>query len=176
MSNTKTISGEITNEDWEAINESLDAVKKRLDFLVNLTMEERNMPTIGVNREPIARRIIEMGKQNETHLARSLDIDEVQKSFQLMLDLLRLDRKIKQLNEKIHETRIAVGSETYRAVRQIRDNIRTANLTQAGLDTVVEEMDSLFNRMESTDETEDPGTPDDPIPEDLNPVDRPIEE
>jgi len=158
MSPYGNISGEITDANVVTVTEGVAAIEALFPFLVNLTMEERSAPTIGIRREPIARRLIEIGNQNSQHLPGSFDMAEAEKDFTLTLRLLEVIRLLVPLTEKLHETRIAVGAEAYKAVRQIRDYLRAANLNEPGLDEVMSEIDDLFAQLEATDEAEDDTT------------------
>lgn len=157
MSPYGDISGEITDENVQSVTDSEVTITALFAFLINLTMKERNSPTIGQKREPIARRIIEIGKQQAQHLPGSFDMNAVESDFSLTLRLLEILRLRVPLNEKLHETRIAVGAETYKAVRQIRDHLRTANLTNPGLDDVVKEIDELYEQLKKIEEDDEPG-------------------
>lgn len=157
MSPYGDISGEITDENVQAVTDSEITTTELFAFLVNLSMKERNAPTIGQKREPIARRIIEIGKQNSQHLPPSFNMNAVESDFALTLRLLEVIRLRVPLGEKLHETRIGVGAETYKAVRQIRDHLRTANLTEPGLDDIVKEIDELYEQLKNTEEDESPG-------------------
>lgn len=152
MSPYGNISGEITDEIKQTFKEGIAAIVALFPFLINLSMKERKAPTIGQKREPIARRLIEIGKQQQEHLPGSFNMDEVESDFSLTLSLLEVFRLAVPMMEKLHETRIAVGAETYKAVRQIRDHLRTANLTEPGLDDVVKEINELFKQLENTEE------------------------
>lgn len=155
MTDYGNISGVITSENKETVKDTVAMIAETFPFLINLSMKDRNKPTIGQKREPIARRIIEIGKQNAEHLPNSFDMTEVEKDFILTLDLLEVIRPFVQLVEKMHETRIAVGAEAYLSVRAIRGHLRTANLTNPGLDEVMKEINELFARLEDTKEDDE---------------------
>ncbi len=158
MSPYGNISGEITDGNVQTVTDEVAVIEALFPFLVNLTMEERNAPTIGIKREPIARRIIEIGNQNSQHLPGSFDMAEAESDFTLTLRLLQVIRLLVPLMEKLHETRIAVGAEAYKTVRQIRDHLRAANLNEPGLDEAMNEIDELFAQLESTEEEPGDGT------------------
>lgn len=163
MSPYGNVSGEITDENVQIVTDSITAILALFPFLINLSMEERSAPTIGQKREPIARRLIEIGKQQSQHLPPSFDMVEAEKDFNLTLRLLEVIRLVVPLVERLHETRIAVGAEAYKAVRQIRDHLRTANLNEPGLDEIMNEIDELFEQLENT--PEEPGDPTQPLNE-----------
>jgi len=149
------ISAELSEPDKQFIKDKVEEILTKLDFVINLTPEERqSLPKMGNNRYAFVKKAIQLANENPDVFPGYFNLDEEKKDFDLFDALIEVGIPVRQLFEKMEDTRMAVGSEAYKTALQIKGLFEEANKTNPGLDTVVEELAEFFKHTSQDDEPE----------------------
>ena len=128
------VSANLSPDDIAAVQEAIATLKQKLPFLIGLTKEERiSMLKMGDKSRAFVQKTMELVKQNQDFLPRSFDVEEMQKDVNLFNDLYPILLSLQQLNERVEDTLMVVGSEAYAAALVAYRYAKDANMG-AGLD------------------------------------------
>jgi len=143
------VSANLSPEDIAAVQEAIVTLKQKLPFLIGLTKEERiSMLKMGDKSRAFVQKTMELVKQNQDFLPRSFDVEEMQKDVNLFNDLYPILLSLQQLNERVEDTLMVVGSEAYAAALVAYRYAKDANMG-AGLDGVLDDIGRRFARKSS---------------------------
>lgn len=140
------ISATLAQSERDAVLAAITAIKQKLPFLMDLTMEERKaLPKMGDKSRAFVSKALEVATQNPNFLPRSFDLEEMRKDVQLFEAMYPIVMAMTQLQELLDDTYVTVGSEAYSAALQVY-NYAKASGQGAGLETVVDELGQRFAR------------------------------
>ncbi|BAT56318.1 hypothetical protein NOS3756_53220 [Nostoc sp. NIES-3756] len=140
------VSARLTPADREAVMQSINTIKEKLPFLVDLTTEERkSLPKLGDKSRAFVSKALEIATQNPDFLPRSFDLDEMRRDIELFEALYPILLSLTQLQELVDDTSVAVGSEAYAAGLMVY-NYAKASGKGAGLDSMVDDLGRRFAR------------------------------
>jgi negative regulator of sigma E activity len=141
------ISANISAADKTAFKTAINNAGLLLNFMVNLTLAERqSLAKMGNNRYAFVKRFIQIAEANPAVLPGSFNLNELKKDVALFEDLRDLTVGVTQLNEKMSDTTLAVGSEAFTKALQGKEYFEAANRDNSGLDDVVAELQEFFAR------------------------------
>ena len=106
------------------------------------------MLKMGDKSRAFVQKTMELVKQNQDFLPRSFDVEEMQKDVNLFNDLYPILLSLQQLNERVEDTLMVVGSEAYAAALVAYRYAKDANMG-AGLDGVLDDIGRRFARKSS---------------------------
>jgi len=155
------ISAVLSQANKQFIKARVSDILSKLPFVVNLTIDERrSLSKLGTRRFAFVQKVLQHTKDNPAVFPSYFNVAEFEKDFNLYVDLLEISAVLKQLLEKVEDTRIAVGSEAFASALQSKELFESANRNEAGLDAIVAEIADFFSRSTSDDGTgEEPQTP-----------------
>ncbi|BAY35913.1 hypothetical protein NIES2111_02310 [Nostoc sp. NIES-2111] len=140
------VSARLTPADREAVMQSINTIKEKLPFLVDLTTEERkSLPKLGDKSRAFVSKALEIATQNPDFLPRSFDLDEMRRDIELFEALYPILLSLTQLQELVDDTSVAVGSEAYAAGLMVY-NYAKASGKGASLDSMVDDLGRRFAR------------------------------
>ncbi|RCJ15242.1 hypothetical protein A6S26_07900 [Nostoc sp. ATCC 43529] len=143
---TTSISAILEQTERDALLQAIATIKEKLPFLIDLTTDERQaLPKMGDKSRAFVSKALEVATQNPEFLPRSFDLEEMRKDVQLFEALYPLLLSLKQLQELVDDTTLAVGSEAFAAALQVYNYAKVSGHV-AGLDAVVAEMGQRFAR------------------------------
>jgi hypothetical protein len=141
------ISATLSSEDREAIAQSVNDIKKRLPFLIDLVGDERNnLAKMGDKSRAFVSKALEVASQNSDFLPRSFDVEEMRKDLVLYEDLSGLMMTLAQLQDMLDDTCLMVGSEAYTAALTVYNYAKNSGQSANGLEPLVNEMGQRFRR------------------------------
>jgi hypothetical protein len=109
----ENIEAELNDTDMDHIHELLFQLNGLLPFLVNLTLHERKQRGAYTRRkDAFVQKAMEIAKDNPSLLPPNFDLVAWQKDISLIEKLSSLHRQIKQLEEGLSDTIIALRTET----------------------------------------------------------------
>ena len=109
--NTTATAAQIT-----AVKTALQTIGTNLPFLIGLTSEERVLlPAIDVNNKAFTEDAINAGINNAALLPAYLSVGNMQNDLNLFNQLDEIIILVKQLLEKLEDTQLLAGSESYSA-------------------------------------------------------------
>jgi len=149
------ISAVITPADRQFIKDKVADILTKLDFIINLSNDERQgLPKMGNNRYAFVKKAIQLANENPDVFPGYFDLAELQKDFDLFDALIEVGIPVRQMFEKIEDTRLAVSSEAYKTALQVKGLFEEANKTNTGMDTVVAELAEFFKHTTQDDKEE----------------------
>lgn len=104
----------LSQSDVTAINDSIDTLNSRLDFLIGLTVTERiSLPAIDVGNKAFTEDAINAATSNELLLPGYISVTAMKNDLDLFNQLEPIKVKLNQILEKINDTQLLAGSEAY---------------------------------------------------------------
>jgi hypothetical protein len=129
-----------------AVLDAIKTIKDQMDFLIDLsTQERRELPKMGDKSRAFVSRALDVATQNPDFLPRSFDLAEMRRDVELFEAMHPVMLAVKQLNELVDDTYMAVGSEAYSAALSVY-NYAKASDQGAGLDAAVKDLGVRFAR------------------------------
>ena len=148
----------LSQSDVTAINDSIDALNSRLDFLIGLTVTERiTLPAIDVNNKAFTEDAINAAINNTGLLPQYISVNAMQNDLTLFSQLDELIIVVKQLLERLEDTQLLAGSEAYVSALMVYKLFgAAADAGVPGTDAIVAQLKQRFT---STGNTGTPPTP-----------------
>lgn len=110
------ISHSLTDEARADIRTSVQALRDKLDFLIDLTPDEKNsMVRAGSRNIQFAELMSEIASRQPNMIPDAVNLDELKQDLALYHDLRLLQMDLDPLLELINDTKIAAGSDAYSA-------------------------------------------------------------
>ena len=104
----------LTAAEMTAVKTALQTINTNLPFLIGLTKDERqSLSTINVSNKAFAEDAINAGVNNPTLVPSYVSLVNMQNELTLFTQLDELVGIVNQLCEKLEDTRILAGSESY---------------------------------------------------------------
>ncbi len=140
------ISAALTPADRQAVLAAIQTIREKLDFLVDLTPEERRtLLRMGDKSRGFVSQALNLAEQNADILPRSFDVDEMRKDVELLAALEPIMASLSQLSELVEDTYMEVGSEAYAAALLVYQFARAAGRGSA-LDGALDALGQRFAR------------------------------
>jgi len=99
------ISTSLSPADREAIMAAVSAIREKLPFLMDLTVEERrSLPKMGDKSRAFVSKALEVATQNSDFLQRFFDIEEMRRDVELFQALHPILLSLTQLQEVLDDT------------------------------------------------------------------------
>ena len=103
-----------TAEQITAVKTAIQTISTNLPFLIGLTAAERTaLPAIDVNNKAFAEDAIHAGANNASLIPSYVSVEDMQNDMLLFNQLEEIAGLIKQLLEKVEDTKLLAGSEAY---------------------------------------------------------------
>jgi hypothetical protein len=108
------IDATISDTQRSAILTAIATIEANLDFLINLTPQERQaLPKMGSATQSFVSKALEIANNNPQFVPPYVNVPEMQKDYSLAVRLQGLEMQLASLHEKVADTNLAVGSEAY---------------------------------------------------------------
>lgn len=141
------VSAVLPQSDIDVVMSSIGAIKQKLPFLTELTMEERKlMPKLGDKSRAFVEKSLELATQNPGFLPRDFDVEEMRKDVNLFKGTYAIQQALTKLSEAVNDTVTAAGSEAYVAALLVYNYAKINGISTAGLDAVLDELGQRFAR------------------------------
>ncbi|MBI2721321.1 MAG: hypothetical protein HYX39_04015 [Bacteroidetes bacterium] len=123
MSNSK-ISAVITPAQKASIKKNVDALKKSLNFLINLSKKERqSLFKMGPKSVSYVELALQIAKNYPGILPLNFNVKDMEKDLQLAVALNDISTMLIPLMESIEDTEMAVGGELMKQSKIIKDRV-----------------------------------------------------
>ncbi len=157
----QNISASLTQADQTTILGALAQINALLTFIVNLTQEERQvMLKMGDKSEAFVNNSLTYAQQNPNLIPPYLNITEMQSDMALIGMLSPIFNTVKQLSEKLDDTVMALGSESFYAALTFYNTVKNAaKVNVPGTDAIYQDLKSRFPGAGTDDGTGDNPTP-----------------
>ncbi|AWI25892.1 hypothetical protein [Flavobacterium pallidum] len=137
-----------------AVKNALATIQTNMPFLVGLTMDERaSIPKIDVSNKTFTEDAINAAVNNSAMLPGYLNVTSMQSDLALFNQIDELTGLLRQMLEKMEDTQMLAGSESYiGALTAYKLFTTTAEAGIAGADAIVEQLRQRFtnNTQKST--------------------------
>lgn len=141
----QNITGTLSAADIQEIKAALQTVQQKLPFLVTLSTEERRkLVKMGDKSLAFVNNSVTAAQSNREILPASFNVEELVRDYQLASTLTELLTLIKQLNEQVDDTLLAVGSEAMTGSLTVYDYVKTAAKKTPGLKTLADQLGERF--------------------------------
>ncbi|MEQ9553984.1 MAG: hypothetical protein RIM23_30735 [Coleofasciculus sp. G3-WIS-01] len=155
----QNISATLSDEDKEAIKAAIQTIEEKLSFLVNLSVEERRkLFKMGDKSLGFVQNSLNIAQSNPDILPNSFDFNEFVQDYKLALALQEIFLELRQLEEKIDDTLLAVGSEAMASSLEVYEYVKTAAKRTPGLKAAAEELGERFKAMKAKTPKSDGGS------------------
>ena len=116
----QNISATVSAANVQAVKDSVAAIRAKLPFLVNLTVDKRkSIFKTGSGRLAFVQNSPAAARNNPDILPKSFAADEFESDVNLFATLTELNTLIAQLASEIDDTRMAVGGEAIKEATQV---------------------------------------------------------
>jgi hypothetical protein len=140
------IDAALTQADRQAVLAAINTIREKLDFLIDLTPEERRtILRMGDRSRGFVSQALNVAEQNEDILPRSFDVAEMRRDVELLAALEPIMAALSQLSELVEDTYMAVGGEAYAAALLVYQFVRAAG-KGAALDGALDALGQRFAR------------------------------
>ncbi|MCS7053710.1 MAG: hypothetical protein NZM09_08245 [Ignavibacterium sp.] len=155
----QNISAEISDRDKREILDLVQQIESRLNFLINLTPEERqSIPKMGDKTIAFVQKALELAQQNPNLVPPYVNLDELRRDFELSIRLKDILNAVSRVYEKLSDTYIAAGSEAFTAALSFYKSAKAASkMNVAGTDIIVEELSKRFEKKLTSPENPEQG-------------------
>jgi len=160
--NNNRISATLTQQDIDDIKHHVQQIESKLPFLVGLTTAERQrLPKIHRSNKIFVDDALRTAEENQSVIPDYVDIAELRKDLELYESLSKVLLPIQQLTEKLRDTQILAGSESYTSALVIYNMFQmAAKMGLPGMDTVVAQLAERFQMTASSSTKEEENTAD----------------
>ncbi|HEX8146135.1 MAG TPA: hypothetical protein VF591_02945 [Pyrinomonadaceae bacterium] len=125
---------------------AIETIRQQLPFLIDLTPEERRaLPRFGPKSRGFVEQALQVAEQNPDFLPRTFDVGEMRNDVELYSALLSVQIAVAQLNERVNDTVMAVGSDAYASALLVYQFARAAGKGFA-LDAALDGLAKRFAR------------------------------
>ncbi|KOP27499.1 hypothetical protein AMR41_04665 [Hapalosiphon sp. MRB220] len=148
--NSQNITASVTPEDIQEIKAALQTIQQKLPFLITLSTEERRkLVKMGDKSLAFVSNSVTAAQSNRNILPSSFDVEEFVQDYQLAIILNELLISMRQLNEQVDDTLLAVGSEAMTSSLTVYNYVKTAAKKTPGLKTLAEQLGERFKAIKS---------------------------
>lgn len=144
----KNVDVQLSAKDLSDIKAALKTVQTKLPFLVHLSAQERRrFYKMGDKSLAFVTKSISAAQSNPEILPSSFDISALSRDYQLSRDLFEVQSVLKQLNEKVDDTLLAVGSEAMSNSLSVYDYVKAAAKREPGLKGLAAQLGERFKKI-----------------------------
>jgi hypothetical protein len=142
------IDAEISPAGIDKVQQSIDAIKAELPFIIKLSDNERKaLSLMDDGRRPFVEKSYELADRNPILDPGLGMIDAGKKDLNLFLSLNSIKNELQQLLEMVSDTRQLAGAEAYETSRFIYMKAQMAvKMKQPGSQSIVDELGKLFKQ------------------------------
>ncbi|MEW6494294.1 MAG: hypothetical protein AB1589_17540 [Cyanobacteriota bacterium] len=141
----QNITATLSDADIQDIKAALQTIQQKLPFLVNLTPDEkRSLVKMGDKSLAFVNNSLSAAQTNRDILPANFDVEEFTRDYQLSLALTELLTGLRQLEEQMDDTLMAVGSEAMNSSLTVYNYVKTAAKNTPGLKRVAEQLGERF--------------------------------
>ena len=121
------IDATVTDAQRTAVFAAITSVETNLDFLINLTAQERQaLPKMGSATQSFVSKALEIAGNNPQFVPPFVNVPAMQKDYDLAMRLQGIEMQLASLHEKVADTNLAAGSEAYVTGLTIYNSIKAA--------------------------------------------------
>src|SRR5437016_1512669 len=143
----QNIDATISAADGQAIKDAFAAIRAKLPFLVNLTVDERKSTfKAGPNSLSFVQNAVTTAEGYPKIFPESFDTQGFRRDVDLFGLLTELSTMAESLFSQIDDTRLAVGGEAMQQGSQVYKFVKTAADTTPGLKPIAEQLGERFQR------------------------------
>ncbi|MGB7085242.1 MAG: hypothetical protein WBD47_06785 [Phormidesmis sp.] len=144
----KNIDSDLSQADLAKIKAALKTVQEQLPFLVHLSVQERRRSfKMGDKSLAFVTNSLLAAQSNPEILPGSFDVEAFGRDYQLSRSLLEVQGILKQLNEKVDDTLLAVGSEAMTGSLSVYEYVKAAAKREPGLKGLAEQLGERFKKV-----------------------------
>ncbi len=145
------IDATVSDEQKATILSAISAIEGDLDFLVNLTPQERQtLPKMGNSTQSFVSKSLEIAANNPQFVPPYVDVPAMQKDYELAVRLQGIEMQIASLLEKVADTNLAAGSEAYVTALTLYNSIKAAaKVNVPGANALATELGERFAQASS---------------------------
>ena len=145
--NNNRINTTLTEEQISSVKTAIQSIHAQLPILTGLTVEERiNLPKINVANKAFTEDAINAISNNAEMLPSFLNVTHMQNDLNLFTQLDELTGLVRQLLEKLEDTQMLAGSESYvSALTGYKLFSAAAEAGVPGSDSIYDNLKARFN-------------------------------
>ncbi len=142
------VSGQLSSEETKRLIEKVREIKRCLPFLIQLTPQQRKGGLKAGDRSVVfIEKALQIAKERKDLIPPYIDVEELQRDFELWKNLDLLIREVASLLEALEDTRMAAGADAYAAALLIYGALKQAAQSGVpGADTLVQTLSTHFER------------------------------
>jgi hypothetical protein len=141
----QNITATLSDADIKDIKAVLQTIQNKLPFLVNLTTDERrSLVKMGDKSLAFVNNSLNAAQANRDILPASFDVEEFVQDYQLAVALTEVLTGLRQLEEQVDDTLLAVGSEAMSSSLTVYNYVKTAAKNTPGLKSLAEQLGERF--------------------------------
>ena len=147
MPQENLVSIEISQEDKQAITDSIQMLKdKLLPYLKSLTIDDRRkLPKMSDGTIPFVQKSLEYAEVNQQFAPAYVDIPEMKKDVEAVSELTQYFRAVEELHEHLDDTIMLAGSEAYVAALAFYNSVKFASkMNQPGAEPIYDDLKQRF--------------------------------
>lgn len=149
------IDAAVTDAQRTAVLTAIAQVEANLDFLINLTPQERMaLPKMGSASQSFVSKALEIGSNNPQFVPPYVDLAAMRKDYDLAVRLQGIEMQLASALEKVADTNLAAGSEAYITGLTLYSSLKAAaKVNVPGAKALAAELGERFVQTTGTPET-----------------------
>jgi hypothetical protein len=142
------IDAELSQEDENLVIQKINETEVLLPFLENLSPEERqSLPKMGKKGLDFVERALRYGQEHRPLQIPYVDLDQMKRDLTLKKQVQRILGVLEPFCEKLKDSDIILGAESYAAARVIYNAAKGAAKSGVpGMDTIVKDLSDMYKR------------------------------
>lgn len=159
MKNLNRISAVITEAEQNKILKDIDALKSKMTFLLNLSVEDRRrLRKFGAKSYEYVNTCMEGALAYPELLPGTLDPAEFKRDIELYAQLNQIYTRVGMLYEAIEDTLIATGADTMNAADTVYHSLKRSSSPDANIKGLLQRISERFARTSKTVKATDNST------------------
>lgn len=138
----------LSQEDENLVIQKTNEIEALLSFMENLSPEERQtLPKMGMKGLDFVEKTLRYGEEHSTLQIPYVDINQMRRDLTLKKQVQRILGVLEPLCEKLRDTDMILGTESYAAARVIYNAAKgAAKAGVPGFDTIVKDMSEMYKK------------------------------
>ncbi len=143
---TNVINAEITDEDLQAVLQSINTIQQRLPFLLKLSpVDKKSTAMLEDGRYPFASKAVDYASREVSICPNAQLLDDAKRDLQVYDKLKTVDRELSRISEMVADTRMMAGAELYSFSRLVYKMAKiSASIGTPGTEVIVTDLGRLY--------------------------------
>ncbi len=133
----KQVNGSMSDQERDSIKQHLEQALQLMPFLIDLDSEDRQRGIkLGERSHSFAQKVMNHVMEDSRLLPGFINSNKLESDYQFWSNLYLVNMKLKQLNESVDDTLMAMGSQLFDDLLDVYHHVKLAKGRIPGIDTL----------------------------------------